>query len=53
MRAMGAVRANSRTCRYCESRRNSEICSDVSTEESSVWVYPLNEERGFIAYIFS
>ena len=27
--------------------------SDVSTEESSVWVCPLNEERGFVAYIFS
>ena len=25
----------------------------MSTEESSVWVCPLNEERGIAAYIFS
>ena len=30
---------------------NSEVCSDVITEESSVWVCSLNEE--FVAYIFS
>ena len=39
--------------RNCESYRDSEVRSDVITEESSVWVCPLNEERGFVAYIFS
>ena len=33
--------------------KNSEVRSDVITEESSVWVCPLNEERAFVAYIFS
>ena len=32
---------------------NSEAYSNVNTEESLVWVCPLNEERGFVAYIFS
>ena len=27
--------------------------SNVNAEESSVWVCPLTEERGFVAYIFS
>ena len=27
--------------------------SNVNAEESLVWVCPLNEERGFVAYIFS
>ena len=32
---------------------NSEAYSNVNTEESLVLVCPLNEERGFVAYIFS
>ena len=32
---------------------NSQVRSDVITEESSVWMCPLNEERGFVTYIFS
>ena len=39
--------------RNCESRRNSEVRSDVITEESSISVCPLNVERGFVADIFS
>ena len=27
--------------------------SNVNAEESLVWMCPLNEERGFVAYIFS
>ena len=38
----------------CRERyRDFEVRSDVITEESSVWVCPLNEERGFVDYIFS
>ena len=29
------------------------ILSDVITEESSVWMCHLNQERGFVAHIFS
>ena len=31
---------------------NSEVRSDVITEKSSVWVCPLNEERGFVVHTF-
>ena len=36
-----------------EPKKYSKVRSDVITEESSVLVCPLNEERGFVAYIFS
>ena len=42
-----------RNSRHRERRSNSEAYSNVNTEESLVWVCPLNEERGFVAYIFS
>ena len=42
-----------RNSRHRERRWNSEVYSNVNTEESSVWVCPVNEERGFVAYIFS
>ena len=55
LRKVGMVRVvgNAGTLDTVRDDQTLKFYSDVSTEESSVWVCPLNEERGFVAYIFS
>ena len=50
---IGTVRAIGTVGTLGTVRAVGKLFSDVITEKSSVWVCPLNEERGFVAYIFS
>ena len=55
LRDIGTVRVvgNAGTLDTVRDDGTLKFYSNVNTEESSVWVCPLNEERGFVAYIFS
>ena len=55
LREVGTVRVvgNAGTLGTVREDQALKFSSNVNTEESSVWVCPLNEERGFVAYIFS
>ena len=52
-RDIGTVRAIGTVGTLGTVRAVGKLFSDVITEESSVWVCPLNDERGFVANTFS
>ena len=55
LREVGTVRVvgNAGTLGTVRDDQTLKFYSNVNAEESLVWVCPLNEERGFVAYIFS
>ena len=55
LREVGTVRVvgNTGNLGIVRDDQTLKFYSNVNTEESSVWVCPLNEELGFVAYIFS
>ena len=55
LREVGTVRVvgNAGTLGTVRDDQTLKFYSNVNAEESLVWVCPLNEERGFVAYIVS